>query len=90
MFGFHLASIDLRQSSDIHETVITELMARAGMVADYAALSEEEKRAVLLKELAQLRPLRLPYAEYSDLARSELGVLEEARITHEKFGARGA
>ncbi|SAL72238.1 phosphoenolpyruvate carboxylase [Caballeronia choica] len=88
VFGFHLASIDLRQSSDIHEAVITELFARAGVEADYAALSEEEKRSLLLKELAQPRPLRLPYADYSDLAKSELGVLEMARVTREKFGER--
>ncbi|WP_277186125.1 phosphoenolpyruvate carboxylase [Caballeronia sp. BR00000012568055] len=88
VFGFHLASIDLRQSSDIHEAVISELFSRAGVVADYAALSEEEKRKVLLKELAQPRPLRLPYVEYSELAKSELGVLEEARITREKYGTR--
>ncbi len=53
--------------------MIAELLARAGIVADYASLSEEEKRAILLKELAQPHPLRLPYAEYSDLAKSELG-----------------
>ncbi|SAK58856.1 phosphoenolpyruvate carboxylase [Caballeronia ptereochthonis] len=88
VFGFHLASIDLRQSSDIHEAVVAELLARAGVVADYASLSEEQKREVLLKELAQPRPLRLPYAEYSDLAKSELGVLEAARETRQKFGAR--
>ncbi|SAL10049.1 phosphoenolpyruvate carboxylase [Caballeronia humi] len=88
VFGFHLASIDLRQSSDIHEAVIAELFARAGVEADYAALSEEDKRALLLKELAQPRPLRLPYADYSDLAKSELGVLEMARVTREKFGER--
>ncbi|WCM20715.1 phosphoenolpyruvate carboxylase [Paraburkholderia bryophila] len=88
VFGFHLASIDLRQSSDIHEAVIAELLKHAGVVADYAALSEADKLAVLLAELAQPRPLRLPYAEYSDLVKSELGVLEEARVTREKFGAR--
>ncbi|NIF79798.1 phosphoenolpyruvate carboxylase [Paraburkholderia sp. Cy-641] len=88
VFGFHLASIDLRQSSDIHEAVIAELLRRAGVEADYAALSEADKLEVLLAELAQPRPLRVPYAEYSDLVKSELGVLEEARITREKFGAR--
>ncbi|SAK40085.1 phosphoenolpyruvate carboxylase [Caballeronia temeraria] len=88
VFGFHLASIDLRQSSDIHEAVVSELLARAGVEADYAALTEEQKREVLLKELAQPRPLRLPYAQYSDLAKSELGVLEAARETRAKFGAR--
>jgi phosphoenolpyruvate carboxylase len=88
VFGFHLASIDLRQSSDIHEAVIAELLKRAGVHDDYAALAESEKLEVLLAELAQPRPLRLPYAEYSDLVKSELGVLEQARVTREKFGAR--
>jgi len=88
VFGFHLASIDLRQSSDIHEAVIAELLRRAGVEADYAALSEADKLEVLLTELAQPRPLRVPYADYSDLVKSELGVLEEARVTREKFGAR--
>jgi phosphoenolpyruvate carboxylase len=88
VFGFHLASIDLRQSSDIHETVVTELLTHAGVVHDYAALSEEEKRAVLLAELAQPRLLRSPYADYSALARSELGIIEMARATRDKFGPR--
>ena len=88
VFGFHLASIDLRQSSDIHEAVIAELFKRAGVHDDYAALEENEKLDVLLTELAQPRPLRLPYADYSDLVKSELGVLEQARVTREKFGAR--
>ncbi|WP_027775642.1 phosphoenolpyruvate carboxylase [Paraburkholderia caledonica] len=88
VFGFHLASIDLRQSSDIHEAVIAELLKRAGVHDDYAALAESEKLEVLLAELTQPRPLRLPYAEYSDLVKSELGVLEQARVTREKFGAR--
>jgi len=88
VFGFHLASIDLRQSSDIHEAVIAELLRRAGVESDYAALSEADKLRVLLAELAQPRLLRSPYVEYSDLVKSELGVLEQARVTREKFGAR--
>ncbi|HEY1997650.1 phosphoenolpyruvate carboxylase [Paraburkholderia sp.] len=88
VFGFHLASIDLRQSSDIHEAVIAELLKRAGVEDDYAALPEADKLRVLLSELAQPRLLRSPYLEYSDLAKSELGVLEAARVTREKFGAR--
>ncbi len=88
VFGFHLASIDLRQSSDVHEAVIAELLKRAGVVDDYAALSEADKLEVLLAELSQPRPLRLPYVEYSELAKSELAVLEMARVTREKFGPR--
>ncbi|WP_233862624.1 phosphoenolpyruvate carboxylase [Paraburkholderia adhaesiva] len=88
VFGFHLASIDLRQSSDIHEAVIAELLARAGIEADYAALSEEEKQTLLLAQLADPRTLRSPYLDYSDLVKSEFGVLEMTRVTREKFGAR--
>ncbi len=88
VFGFHLASIDLRQSSDVHEAVIAELLARAGVERDYAALAESEKLRVLLAELAQPRLLRSPYLEYSPLVQSELRVLETARTTRERFGAR--
>ncbi len=88
VFGFHLATIDLRQSSDIHEAVITELLARAGVEADYAALCEDDKQIVLLRQLADPRTLRSPYLDYSDLVKSELGVLEMTRVTREKFGAR--
>ncbi|ALK31614.1 phosphoenolpyruvate carboxylase [Burkholderia plantarii] len=87
-FGFHLASIDLRQSSDIHEAVIAELFARAGVEADYAALPEAGKLRVLLAALADPRPLRIPYVDYSELANSELGVLEKAREVRARFGPR--
>ncbi len=88
VFGFHLASIDLRQSSDIHESVIAELLQRAGVEAHYAALDEAAKQRVLLAELAQARPLRSPWLDYSPLAQSELDILEAARQTREQFGAR--
>ncbi|MET3217808.1 UNVERIFIED_ORG: phosphoenolpyruvate carboxylase [Burkholderia territorii] len=88
VFGFHLASIDLRQSSDIHEAVVAELFARAGVEADYAALAEEDKLRVLLAALADPRPLRSPYLEYSARAQSELGVFEKAREVRAQFGAR--
>ena len=88
VFGFHLASIDLRQSSDVHEAVIAELLARAGVERDYASLGEADKLRVLLTELEQPRLLRSPYQEYSPLVQSELKVLETARTTRERFGAR--
>ncbi|KWA10035.1 phosphoenolpyruvate carboxylase [Burkholderia territorii] len=88
VFGFHLASIDLRQSSDIHEAVVAELFARAGVHADYASLSEDDKLIALLAALADPRPLRSPYIEYSALAQSELGVFEKAREVRAQFGPR--
>ena len=88
IFGFHLASIDLRQSSDIHEAVIAELLSSAGVIADYSTLSESEKIALLQAELAQSRPLRSSWLDYSDRTISELAVFEAARTIRERFGAR--
>ena len=88
VFGFHLASIDLRQSSDVHEAVIAELLARAGVEADYASCSEADKLRILLTELEHPRLLRSPYLEYSPLVTSELAVLAAARETRRRFGER--
>ena len=56
VFGFHLATIDLRQSSDQHEAVIAELLAMARIEPDYAALDEARKRTVLTRLLNEPRP----------------------------------
>ena len=45
VFGFHLAVLDLRQNADVHQAVVAELFARAGVVDDYEAMSEEERVA---------------------------------------------
>ncbi|NYH98038.1 phosphoenolpyruvate carboxylase [Cupriavidus plantarum] len=90
VFGFHLASIDMRQVSDVHEAVIAELLAVAGVEADYASLPEERKRALLLDELRQRRPLTLPYHEYSEQTRGELAIFSRAREMRARFGDRVA
>jgi phosphoenolpyruvate carboxylase len=88
IFGFHLASLDMRQSSDVHERVLAELFAAAGVQADYAALDEAAKVKLLLDELAQPRLLYTPYESYSDETRSELGVLHAAREIRTRYGNR--
>jgi phosphoenolpyruvate carboxylase len=87
VFGFHLATIDLRQSSDKHEEVVAELLASARIETDYSALDEEGKRAVLLRQLNDARPLRLPGASYSAHTLSELAIFDAARTGRERFGA---
>lgn len=62
-FGFHLATLDVRQHSRIHEQALTEIFRLAGVVEDYAALDEEAKLRVLTEELANPRPLLAPGAE---------------------------
>lgn len=87
-FGFHLATIDLRQSSDVHEAVINELFLSAGYSFDYAELTESEKVNVLLEELKQPRLLFSPFQKYSDLLQSEMEVIRKARVLRTKFGSR--
>ena len=86
VFGFHLATVDLRQSSDRHEETLAELMATAGVELDYAALSEAEKQTLLLRLLNEARPLRLPFATYSEPTQSEFDVFITARRLRGDYG----
>ena len=86
VFGFHLATVDLRQSSDKHEEVIVELLATARIEKNYAALDESTKRTLLLGLLNDTRPLRVVGANYSDHARSEIAIFEAARTARQRFG----
>jgi phosphoenolpyruvate carboxylase len=88
VFGFHLATVDLRQSSDQHEAVVAELLATARIEADYSALDEMAKRALLLRQLDDARPLRVPGAPYSAHTQGELAIFETARRGRETFGTQ--
>ncbi len=88
VFGFHLATVDLRQSSDQHEAVIAELLAVARIESQYARLAEPERCALLVQLLADARPLRVIGAPYSQHTRGELAVFETARRMRERFGAQ--
>src|SRR5258706_3650877 len=86
VFGFHLAGLDLRQNSDVHEAVVAELLARAGVHVDYAALPERERVALLIADLANPRLLDSPYLARSELLASELAILRAAADIHHRFG----
>ncbi len=86
VFGFHLATLDLRQSSDKHEAVVAELLLTARIEADYSALDEEARRACLLRLLNDARPLRVHGAAYSALALDELEIFETARSALARYG----
>ncbi|HUI98680.1 MAG TPA: phosphoenolpyruvate carboxylase [Usitatibacter sp.] len=86
VFGFHLATLDLRQNSDVHEAVVAELLREAGVTGDYLGLDEAERQRLLLAELASPRPLRSAFASYSELARGELAIFEAAATALSRFG----
>ena len=88
VFGFHLATVDLRQSSDQHERVVAELFAQARIEPDYTGLGESAKREVLMRQLRDARPLRVPDASYSEHTLGELAIFQTARSLRERFGAQ--
>jgi phosphoenolpyruvate carboxylase len=86
VFGFHLATVDLRQSSDQHEAVLAELLKVARIESDYRALAEPQRRELLVKLLDDARPLRVRGAEYSALVRHELAIFETAAEMRLRYG----
>ncbi len=87
VFGFHLATVDLRQSSDKHEVVMAELLANARIESDYSALAEDDRVTLLLELLDDARALRIADADYSPLAQSELAIFAAARVARARYGA---
>ena len=86
-FGFHLCGLDMRQNSETHEQVVTELLAWAGVHPDYASLPEEQRVQVLVAELSTRRPLIGADAELSELARKELDIIAAAAAAVRALGA---
>ena len=77
-FGAHLCGLDLRQNAAVHEVVVAELLAVAGVEADYLGLSEADRVTLLAAELASPRPLYTSTARYGERVVSELAVLDAA------------
>ncbi|WP_411279370.1 phosphoenolpyruvate carboxylase [Gemmatimonas sp.] len=86
LFGFHLAPLDLRQNADVHERVVAELLSSAGVCADYAARSENERITMLTTELTGTRPLYSPHLSYSSEVEGELAIAFAARALRRRFG----
>lgn len=86
-FGFHLARLDIRQNSAVHERTIAELMDAANPGTSYLALGEDARIALLSNELRSTRSLASPFVKYSDETMGELNVFHAAAEAHAKFGS---
>ena len=87
LFGFHLATLDLRQNSDVHEASVADLLAGAKVEADYLSLSEEKRISLLLAELQSPRLLSTPHAAPSDTTAGELAIFRAAARARRQHGA---
>ena len=86
VFGFHLASIDMRQHSKVHEQVVAELFELGTHHQDYLEMTEDERIEWLLTEISSPRPLLSPYLNYSESTQGELRILKMAAEIHRRFG----
>ncbi|HEY6258628.1 MAG TPA: phosphoenolpyruvate carboxylase [Xanthobacteraceae bacterium] len=86
VFGFHLAAIDLRQNSDVHERTVHELVDMVYPDVGYRGRTEEGRITLLLDELKTSRPLTSPFLSYSDETTSELKILRMAAQAQDRYG----
>ena len=88
IFGFYLASIDMRQDSSVYEASVAELLRSANIEKDYSSLSEEEKCELLLKQLKEdPRPLSInDENKQSEELKKELAIFRTARKLKDKLG----
>ena len=85
-FGFHMATLDLRQNSAVHERVVGELLRAAGAEMNYAGLAEPARIALLRHELKSPRLLTTPFASYSAETRNELEIVRAAAEARARYG----
>jgi len=86
VFGFHLAPLDLRQNSDVHERTVAELFAAAAPGTEYLHLNEERRIELLRGELRSPRPLVSPFVKYSEETTGELEILRAAARIRRTYG----
>lgn len=86
-FGFHLATLDMRQNADVHERVVADLLKVAGVVDNYLLLGEAARIELLRRELSSERLLASPYASYAEETAKELAIMRAAAQAHEMYGA---
>jgi phosphoenolpyruvate carboxylase len=85
-FGFHLARLDIRQNSAVHERTVAELLDSAMPGMSYLALGEDARVALLSSELRNARPLASSFVKYSEETQGELAVFHAAAEAHARFG----
>jgi phosphoenolpyruvate carboxylase len=85
-FGFHLAVMDVRQNSDVHERAAADLLKTADAAPDYLALDEKQRVTLLTEELSHARPLRSPYVGYMPETARELAIADKVAGLKRDFG----
>jgi len=88
IFGFWLASLDIRQESTRHSDAIDELSRYLQLPVAYGAMDEEQRVTWLLAELQTRRPLLPPAARWSAATAETFAVFRMLHRLQQEFGSR--
>lgn len=88
LFGFHLATLDIRNHSGEHEAAIAEILRKVRIADNYPELDEETKIQVLQNILLDPRPLLLLNEDYSVETQQMINVFQMIKNAHKEFGLR--
>jgi phosphoenolpyruvate carboxylase len=86
IFGFHLASLDLRQDSRRHAAALAEVLGRYGLAARYEETGEEERAQLLTREIRSGRPFAPHRLDFSPGTNETLELFRLVRRAHERVG----
>jgi phosphoenolpyruvate carboxylase len=86
VFGFHLAGIDLRQNSEMHERTVSDLIEMTCPGTGYGGFTEAQRIELLVNELRTARPLASGFVSYSAETTVELNILCAAAEAHRRYG----
>ncbi|GAE91942.1 phosphoenolpyruvate carboxylase [Gracilibacillus boraciitolerans JCM 21714] len=88
LFGFHLASLDVRNHSGEHESALTEIFHKVGIADEYKSLDEKEKVSTLISVLENPRPLISIYDEFSPETSEVIDTIRVIKRAQDTFGLR--
>ncbi|MFP3914243.1 MAG: phosphoenolpyruvate carboxylase [Actinomycetota bacterium] len=83
-FGFHVATMDVREHADAHSDALAQLYRRLGI--DYPALTSRERTDLLADELESIRPLSSPTTRLEDRASRTLETFRAIRTAQDRYG----
>src|SRR5699024_9649536 len=88
LFGFHLATLDIRNHSGEHENTVAEIFRSVGITKDYSSLDEEEKLETLINVLEDPRPLISIYDEFTEESQEMIETFRMIKEAKDTFGER--
>jgi phosphoenolpyruvate carboxylase len=86
VFGLHLVPLDIREDARLHRGAVAEIFEYYGITDDFNALPEEEKQALLTREIANQRPLFPVEPIFSEVTNRIIATWRMIAVAHQRYG----